>query len=114
MCHLESKYIIQTHFENVQIYASEKFTTILCMCVSEPVRHRDYTAAYKQRYPSTPFKILKQRQESRNYKLKFEEPEVQRPPKSNVTIDTPGQVYEFDVVGDRRIDLLEDHHTNTF
>jgi len=34
MCHLESKYIIQTHFENVQIYTSEKFTTILCMCVS--------------------------------------------------------------------------------
>jgi hypothetical protein len=34
MCHLDSKYIIQTHFENVQIYTSEKFTTILCMCVS--------------------------------------------------------------------------------
>lgn len=79
----------------------------------EPVRHRDYAAAYKQRYPSTPFKILKQRQESRNYKLKFEEPEVQRPPKSNVTIDTPGQLYEFEVVGDRRIDLLEDILSST-
>lgn len=79
----------------------------------EPVRHRDYAAAYKHRYPSTPFKVLKQRQESRNYKLTFEEPKIQPPPKSNITNETPGQLYEFQVVGDGRIDLLEDIISST-
>ncbi|XP_071159163.1 uncharacterized protein [Mytilus edulis] len=78
----------------------------------EPVRHRDYAAAYKHRYPSTPFKILKQRQESRNYKLTFEEP-VKQPPKSNIISETPGQLFEFDVTGDGRIDLLEDIVSST-
>ena len=74
----------------------------------EPVRHRDYAAAYKHRYPSTPFKILKQRQESRNYKLTFEEPDPPQPPKSNILNETPGQMFDFQVVGNGRIDLLED------
>ncbi|XP_076100012.1 uncharacterized protein LOC143069321 isoform X8 [Mytilus galloprovincialis] len=78
----------------------------------EPVRHRDYAAAYKHRYPSTPFKVLKQRQESRNYKLTFEEP-VKQPPKSNIISETPGQLFEFDVTGDGRIDLLEDIVSST-
>ncbi|XP_052058641.1 uncharacterized protein LOC127698930 isoform X17 [Mytilus californianus] len=78
----------------------------------EPVRHRDYAAAYKHRYPSTPFKVLKQRQESRNYKLTFEEP-VKQPLKSNLISETPGQLFEFDVAGDGRIDLLEDIVSST-
>ncbi|CAC5412149.1 unnamed protein product [Mytilus coruscus] len=78
----------------------------------EPVRHRDYAAAYKHRYPSTPFKVLKQRQESRYYKLTFEEP-VKQPPKSNLISETPGQLFEFDVTGDGRIDLLEDIVSST-
>lgn len=71
------------------------------------MRHRDYAAAYKHRYPSTPFKLLKERNESKNYKLTFEEP-VPLPSKSALTTETPGQTYDFTVVEKGRIDKLEE------